>query len=117
MTGAPLSIAALRDRVHADRLDGRQGGAGVNTRLAVALETIGWGASGGAESIDVAGEVEALLDDCLRGGGDVATLSYQVAELLRHAMPPLDGSMPSAAEFVPAAEEVLRAYLSAGRER
>jgi hypothetical protein len=113
---ASITSAALRERVRTDRAAARTGGLGVGGRLSRALDAIGWQSSGGDESIDVASEVELLLDDCVSGRSDAATLTYQIAELLRHSMADLDGSMPSTAEFVPAAEDVLQRYLSSARD-
>ncbi len=79
--------------------------------LATALDAIGWRSAGGAESEEVAEELGWILRDAVGGHRDIATVITQIAEMLRGAAAPLDGSRPSVREFHPAAEELLRRYL------
>ena len=56
-----------------------------------------------------------LLADCVTGHRDVAALSYAVARALRDTGPLLDGGLPPVEAYLPAAEDVLRRYVTAPR--
>jgi hypothetical protein len=103
-----VSYAALRSRFMADM----QGGGGAAPPLARALERIGWGAVQESTADELASHIVFLVDACVHDHHDPALLAYGVAAMLRDHGPLLDGGMPPAEAYVPAAEELLRQYVT-----
>ena len=79
-------------------------------RLSQALRAIGWGGTDVVDAEEVAALLVPLIDACVTGHRQVAALTRDVAETLRDAGPLLDGSLPPAAAYLPAAEDVLARY-------
>jgi hypothetical protein len=104
-----LSFSHLRDRY---REDTRFGGPGAAPALTRALEQIGWGAVREPSPAELADHLLLLLDDCVHGHGDVAALSYAMARALRDTGPLLDGGLPPAEAYLPAADELLQRYIA-----
>lgn len=106
-----VSFAALHERFAADREAVQRGEAGVvEGRLARALDAIGWQSAGGESSEEVAALAGHTLASCVAGHHDPRRAARELAELLRTSAAGLDGSLPSAYAFIPAAEELLRRY-------
>ena len=103
-----MSLAALRGRFMADV----QGGGSAAPALARALESIGWGAVRESTPDELASHLVFLLDACVHDHYDTAVLAHDVAALLRDHGPLLDGGLPPVDAYVPAAEELLRQYVS-----
>ncbi len=101
-----ISFALLRDRYLGDR---RAGGAAPG--LAAALSAIGWRAVGEPTPEELAGHLAELVDACVTDHHDPALLVGAVAGLLRDHGPLLDGGLPPAAAYEPAAEDVLARYV------
>jgi hypothetical protein len=104
-----VKFAALRDRFLADT---RHGGEGASPGLARALERIGWRAVGEPSADELASHVAALVDVCVTEHHDVDLLLHALAALLRDAGPLLDGGLPPAEAYLPAAEAVLDDYVA-----
>jgi hypothetical protein len=101
----------LRARVTADEAARRAGDADRGReRMLRALRAVGWGGTDVADAEDVVDMLAPLLDACVTGHRSLPTLYRDVAETLRHAGPLLDGSLPPAAAYLPAAEEVVARY-------
>jgi hypothetical protein len=114
-TSERVSIASLRDRFVADREAERAGESGVmESRLARALDAIGWRSAGGESSEEVAVQARYIVASCVTGHHDPRRAARELADLLRSSTAGLDGSLPSASGFVPAAEQLLREYVGAG---
>ncbi|MDB4877914.1 MAG: hypothetical protein JWM41_4360 [Gemmatimonadetes bacterium] len=112
MTG-PVSFDALAQRFNADRRASHGDGAsGPEARLTRALDAIGWRSAGGESLDDVAAFAVQILAACVTGHRNTATAVRDIADLMRQSMADLDGSMPPASAFVPAAEDVLRRYVA-----
>ena len=106
-----MTFAALRARYEQDRGESQSGRNDlVASRLAQALDAIGWRSAGGSSSEEVAAVVVHVLDDCVNGHRDVSRAAAAIADLLYNSSASLDGSMYSASAFLPAAEEVLARY-------
>ncbi|HYD51233.1 MAG TPA: hypothetical protein VEA99_01350 [Gemmatimonadaceae bacterium] len=108
---APLTFEALRVRFEADEMARRAGDVeGGDARLARALRAVGWSGTELTEAEEVAEMLASVVDACVTGHRDLATLYRDVADVLRHAGPLLDGSLPPVAAYLPAAEEVVARY-------
>jgi hypothetical protein len=106
-----VSIARLQSRHARDRE--RQGEADVvASRLALALDSIGWRSADGLESSEVAEIASHIVRECVSSHRDVSRAVAELAELLRAAAAMLDGGAMPAAMWVPAADELLSLYVS-----
>jgi len=112
MSSPVLTLTALRSCFEQDT---RLGGAGASPPMAAALAAIGWRAVQEPTPEELAEFLVDLLQDCVRGHRDVAALSYAVARALRDTGPLLDGGLPPVEAYLPAAEDVLRRYVTAPR--
>ena len=102
---------ALRDRFHADELMNGDGVRRVaESRLANALDAIGWRAANGASSDEVAARAVYIVSAYASHSVDRAATVQSLAELLRASTGGMDGSLPPTSAFIPAAEDVLRRY-------
>ena len=111
MMRAP-TFALLRDRVASDEAARRAGDADRGReRLHRALRAVGWGGTDVADAEDVADLLAPILDACVTGHRSLPALYRDVAQALRDAGPLLDGSLPPAAAYLPAAEEVVARYV------
>ena len=105
------TLDLLRARVASDEAARRAGAADRGReRLLRALRAVGWGGTDVAETADVADMLAPILDACVTGHRSLPALYRDVAEALRHAGPLLDGSLPPAAAYLPAAEEIVARY-------
>lgn len=101
----------LRERFAADRgADARNPNAMVATRLARALDAIGWRSADGASSEEVAADAVYILAECVDQHHDVDRAAASLADLLYRSSATLDGSMSAASAYLPAAEDVLSRY-------
>jgi hypothetical protein len=91
--------------------DTRPGGPGAAPALERALERIGWRAVQEPSCEELASHVVLLLDACVHGHRDVMALLLAIAQVLRDAGPLLDGGLPPAEAYLPAAEEVVQHYV------
>ncbi len=82
--------------------------------LVVALESIGWRGGDTVDANDVAALLLPHLDACAAQHLDMAVLYRDVAEVLRGAGPMLDGGLPPVSEYLPAAEAVVRRFVTGG---
>jgi hypothetical protein len=106
-----VSFDALRDRFVSDRAQDAEGRNRMTTaRLEQALDAIGWRSAGGSSSEEVAAIAAHIVESCVTEHRDIARAIKRMAELLHNSAATLDGSMSSAAMFVPAAQEVLERY-------
>ena len=106
-----VSLERLRARHASDVARRRAGDADATAaRLERALRAIGWGGTDVADAEEVARLLEPVLDAGVAGGAGLAALHREVADVLRGAGPLLDGSLPPAAAYVPAAEALLTHY-------
>ncbi len=80
--------------------------------LTRALERIGWNSVPDASVAYVASEMALLLDACVDAHRDVRALSFNIASVFRELGPHLDGGLPPVEAYLPAAEELLRLYVS-----
>jgi len=101
-----ISFSSLRDRYQHDRAGG-----GATPRLAEALAAIGWHSVGEPSSDELADYLVELVDACVSDHHDPDRLLSDVARLLRDSGPLLDGGLPPAAAYEPAARDVLERYL------
>lgn len=101
--------AALRARFRADMQRGEGAASG---ELARALERIGWRSVHESTPEEVASHLVFLVDACVHEHHDVDLLARGVAAVLRDHGPFLDGGLPPAEAYVPAAEELLRQYVA-----
>jgi hypothetical protein len=109
----PVSIEALAQRFTADqRASLGDGESGPEARLTRAFDAIGWRSAGGESLEGVAAFAAQILAACVTGHRNTATAVRDIADLMRQSMADLDGSMPPASAFVPAAEDVLRRYVN-----
>ena len=106
-----IGFVALRDRYAADR----HGGA--VPALASALSAIGWRAVGEPSPEERAGHLVHLVDACVTEHHDPERLVREVAGMLRDHGPFLDGGLPPAAAYEPAALDVLQRYVSSDVRR
>ena len=104
-----VSYSALRAQFLSDT---HQGAAGAAPALARALEAIGWRAVRDPSPEELASHVVFLVDACVHDHHDVTLLVHAIAAMLRDNGPLLDGGLPPVEAYVPAAEELLREYLS-----
>jgi hypothetical protein len=103
----PITVAALREALgSASAADG-----GATARLTEALEAIGWREGDSAGPAEVAQELLPAIASCAREHGDLGVLYRQLSEVLRASGPALDGGMPPASSYVPAAAELLRRFV------
>lgn len=102
------TLSALRER-YAD--DTKVGGPGATPFLVRALERIGWRSIPDAPIAVLADELRMMIDDCVRGHRDLYRLSVGIAGVFRDFGPDLDGGLPPAEAYLPAAEELLRLYV------
>ena len=84
----------------------------VASRLALALDSIGWRSADGLDSTEVAEIASHIVGECVRSHRDVSRAVDELAELLRAAAAMLDGGSMPAAMWVPAADELLSLYVS-----
>ena len=84
--------------------------------LAAALEAIGWRAAGEDAVEEVAAQALLIVGACVNGHRDPRVAARDLADLMRHYAPRHSDFLAPAAEFLPAAEEVLRRY-AAGAPR
>lgn len=104
-----LSFATLRQRYLWDRNAG-----GAAPGLAAALTAIGWRAVRDPSPEELASYVAELVDACVTGHHDTELLVGAVARLLRDHGPFLDGGLPPATAYEPAARDVLARYVRGG---
>jgi hypothetical protein len=102
-----LRFAAIQARYLADT---QMGGPGAAPALARALERIGWRAVREPSPEELSGHLALLLDECVHGHRDLFLLTQQIATVLRDVGPMLDGGLPPAEAYLPAAEELLGYY-------
>lgn len=102
-----IPFAALRARYLVDRQHG-----GASPALADALAAIGWRAVQDPTPEELASYVVELVDRCVVDHHDTGQLVHDVARLLRDHGPLLDGGLPPVEAYRPAAEELLRRYVS-----
>jgi hypothetical protein len=107
VSAEPVTVAMLRDALGA--ASGSDGGA--TARLVSALESIGWRGGDSASAEEVAQEVLPAIASCVRDHGDRALMYRQIADVLRGSGPMLDGGMPPASEYLPAAAAVVRGFV------
>jgi hypothetical protein len=100
----------LRHRFETDQASGAGDPRRAEEGLTRALRAVGWGGTDVADAEEVAALLVPLVDACVSGHRQLAALARDVAETLRHAGPLLDGSLPPAAAYLPAAEDVLARY-------
>jgi len=105
---APVTIDALRTALGAATASN----GGATPRLTQVIESIGWRGGDAAEASEVAQEIAPALAACVREGGDLGAMYRQVAEVLRHSGPVLDGSLPPVTDYLPAAAEVVRRFVA-----
>lgn len=103
------SYTALRDIYLADTA---LGGTGASPHIAAALEQLGWRSVGEPSADEVAGELVLMFDACVRVHHDVSALMYAIAAFMRDVGPLLDGGLPPTEAYFPAAEELLRLYVT-----
>lgn len=101
-----LSYSALRARFLEDRQSG-----GATPRLAAALESVGWRSVGDPSPEELASYLVDVVDACVSGHRDTSLLVSAVAHVLRDHGPLLDGGLPPAAAYEPAAMDVLERYV------
>jgi hypothetical protein len=101
-----LSFATLRHRYLSDRNAG-----GATPGLTTALTAIGWRAVRDPSPEELASYVAELVDACVTNHHDTELLVGAVARLLRDHGPLLDGGLPPAAAYEPAARDVLARYV------
>lgn len=101
-----IGFAALRARFLRDRQD-----AGATPGVAAALAAIGWNAVGDPTPEELAAYVVELIESCVTDRRDTEWLVSAVAHLLRDCGPLLDGGLPPAAAYEPAARELLERYV------
>ena len=101
-----IGYAALRARF----LEDRHGG-GATPRLAAALESVGWRSVGDPSPEELASYLVDIIDACVSGHRDTSLLVSAVAHVLRDHGPLLDGGLPPAAAYEPAAMDVLERYV------
>ncbi len=112
MSSVPESrYSRLRERYLADRGEGeQQSDAMVVSRLARALDAIGWRSADGSSSEEVAADAAHIVAECVSSHRSVDTAAEALADLLYRSAAALDGSSYSASAYLPAAEEVLSRY-------
>ncbi len=76
-----------------------------------ALESIGWRGDDVVEAEEVASLLLPHLEACARQHQDMTALYRDIAGILRGSGPLLDGGLPPASDYLPAAEEVVRAFV------
>jgi hypothetical protein len=103
-----LGYPALRDRFRADTL----GGGSAAPALARALEELGWRAVEGSAADELAGHLVYLVAACVDEHHDPDALVRDVAGLLRDHGPLLDGGLPPAEAYEPAAADLLERYVA-----
>ena len=101
-----LRYSVLRERYLADRQAG-----GATPRLAAALEAIGWRSVGEPSPDELAAYLVDLVDACVTDHRDPTLLVSAVAQVLRDHGPLLDGGLPPAAAYEPAAMDILERYV------
>lgn len=101
-----IRFTALRDRYLGDRH-----ARGATPGVAAALASIGWRAVGDPGPEELAAYVVELIDACVTGHRDPALLVSAIAHLLRDNGPLLDGGLPPAAAYEPAALDLLERYV------
>ena len=101
-----IPFAALRARYLADRHAG-----GASPHLAAALTALGWRAVGEPTPEELAGYVGDLVDACVTDHFDTDRLVGAVARLMRDHGPLLDGGLPPAEAYEPAAVDLLERYV------
>ena len=102
-------LATLRARY----LDDTQaGGRGATPALTAALERIGWRAVREPTPEELADHLLHLLDACVHEHRDLELLRHGVAMSLRDAGPLLDGGLPPAEAYLPAADDLIRYYVA-----
>jgi hypothetical protein len=104
-----VSYSALRARLLSDTATGADG---ASPGMARALERIGWRAVRESTPEELGSHLVALLHACIDDHHDVAVLAHAIAATLRAAGPSLDGGLPPTEAYLPAAEELLREYVS-----
>ena len=85
----------------------------VVSRLARALDAIGWRSADGSSSEEVAADAAHIVADCVHQHHSVDTAAEALADLLYRSAATLDGSAHAASAYLPAAEEVLARYARA----
>lgn len=101
-----IKYTALRDRFLGDRHSG-----GAAPRIADALASIGWRAVGDPSPEELAAYLVDVIDACVTGHRDTSLLVSSVAHVLRDHGPMLDGGLPPAAAYEPAAQDMLERYV------
>ena len=85
----------------------------VVSRLAQALDAIGWRSADGSSSQEVAADAAHIVAECIQRHHNVDTAVEALADLLYRSVATLDGSSYAASAYLPAAEEVLSRYARA----
>ncbi len=85
----------------------------VVSRLAGALDAIGWRSADGSSSGEVAADAAHILAECVHQHHSVDKAAEALADLLYRSAATLDGSAYSASAYLPAADEVLSRYARA----
>ncbi|MHB1223715.1 MAG: hypothetical protein ACYC2G_06655 [Gemmatimonadaceae bacterium] len=101
-----ISLVALRERHLSDRNAG-----GASPGIAAVLVSIGWRSVGDPSPEELAGYIAELIDTCVTDHHDAAWLVSAVAHLFRDCGPLLDGGLPPAEAYEPAAREALERYI------
>jgi hypothetical protein len=92
--------------------DTQAGGRGATPALTAALEAIGWRAVREPTPEELADHLLFLVDACVHEHRDIDALTLGIAMALRDSGPLLDGGLPPAEAYLPAAEDVLRHYVA-----
>ena len=110
----PTRVELLAARYEADQQLSSNGGTSplAVRRLTNAVATIGWRAASDTPAEVVASRLADIIEACVNGHRDWATLLRDVAECLRQHADHLDGSSPSRSEWEPAALQVIELYAS-----
>ena len=101
-----IPYTALRARFLEDRHAG-----GATPRLAAALESVGWRSVGDPSPEELASYLVDVVDACVSGHRDTSLLVSAIAQVLRDHGPLLDGGLPPAAAYEPAAMDLLERYV------
>lgn len=101
-----IRYSVLRERFLADRAHG-----GVAPRIARALADIGWRSVGDPTPEELAAYLVDLVEACVTDHRDPALLVSAIAHVLRDHGPLLDGGLPPAAAYEPAALDIMERYV------
>ena len=107
---APVTLADLRRELAAAQ-GGESENGGATARVIRALDAIGWRGADSATPEEVAAEILPAITSCVQSTGEMGALYWQVAQVLRANGPAMDGGLPPAAAYVPAAAEIVRRFV------